>query len=105
MEPVHDAVFARLKADVLEGLAEADAGVLLSSEEVWETIRARQRAVLEGKIVVDPQAKPRYALADLTAQCDLNAPQTAEDEAWYQRYGGRRRTLTDQSIALNLPDS
>jgi predicted transcriptional regulator len=82
MEPVHDAVFARLKADVLEGLAEADAGVLLSPEEVWGSIRAHQRAV-EGKIIVDPQVKPRYALANLMAQCDLNAPQAAEDEAWF----------------------
>jgi len=27
-------------------------------------------------------AKSRYRLADLIAQCDLNAPASAEDQAW-----------------------
>ena len=43
-EPVHDAVFAQLKADVLEGLAEADAGLTIPAEEAWQSIRAYQAA-------------------------------------------------------------
>jgi len=35
-----------------------------------------------GRLVVEPQARPRYALADLLAQCDASAPISDEDRAW-----------------------
>jgi antitoxin ChpS len=40
-------------------------------------------SISDGKLIVDPQAKRRYTLADLMEQCDLTAPQAAEDEAWF----------------------
>ena len=39
-------------------------------------------SVAEGKLIVDPHPRRRYALAELLAQCDANAPRTTEDEAW-----------------------
>jgi antitoxin ChpS len=39
-------------------------------------------SIVDGKLIVDPQAKRRYVLADLMKQCDLTASCTAEDEAW-----------------------
>lgn len=38
--------------------------------------------VADGSLVAKPQTRPSYKLADLLAQCDANAPWTAEDEAW-----------------------
>jgi len=35
-----------------------------------------------GRLVVEPQARPRYALADLLAQCDASSPISDEDWAW-----------------------
>lgn len=61
-------MFAIPKA-VLEGLdLQANAQVGLS--------------VTNGKLVIDPHPKRRYALAELLAQCDASAPRTAEDAAW-----------------------
>jgi antitoxin ChpS len=39
-------------------------------------------SVSEGKLIVDPQVKRRYTLAELLAQCDPAAPASAQDEAW-----------------------
>jgi len=39
-------------------------------------------SIADGKIIIDPQAKRRYTLADLMEPCDLAAPQAAEDEVW-----------------------
>jgi antitoxin ChpS len=36
----------------------------------------------DGKLVVEPRPKPRYALADLIARCDPNEPEDAERRAW-----------------------
>lgn len=36
----------------------------------------------DGALIAKPQARPVYRLADLLAQCDADAPLTAEDEAW-----------------------
>jgi len=42
-------------------------------------------AVEQGRLVLEPQAKPRYALAELLAQCDLEAPATDEESrAWLE---------------------
>jgi antitoxin ChpS len=39
-------------------------------------------AIVEGRIVVEPKLKPRYALAELLAQCDFGQPMSAEDREW-----------------------
>lgn len=39
-------------------------------------------AVDNGRLVVEPQARPRYTLDELLAQCDASAEPTAEDGAW-----------------------
>jgi antitoxin ChpS len=36
----------------------------------------------DGKLVVEPRPRPRYALADLIAQCDSNAPENLDNRAW-----------------------
>jgi antitoxin ChpS len=35
-----------------------------------------------GRLVVEPQLRPRYTLDDLLAQCDASAPMTDEDRVW-----------------------
>ena len=39
-------------------------------------------AVDNGRLVVDPQPRPRYTLDELLAQCDASAEATTEDRAW-----------------------
>ena len=36
----------------------------------------------EGRLVIEPLAKPRYTLAELVTQCDPDAPASEEDAAW-----------------------
>jgi antitoxin ChpS len=38
-------------------------------------------SVLEGRLIVEPQPRPRYTLAELMEQCDLSAPMMDEDRA------------------------
>jgi antitoxin ChpS len=35
-----------------------------------------------GRLVIDPAPAPSYTLAELMAQCDLEATQTQEDQVW-----------------------
>ena len=35
-----------------------------------------------GRLVVEPKARPRYTLDELLAQCDASAELTAEDREW-----------------------
>lgn len=35
-----------------------------------------------GRLVIEPRARPRYALADLIAQCDPEAAASIEDQEW-----------------------
>ena len=35
-----------------------------------------------GRLVIEPEARPRYSLDELLAQCDETAPASAEDRAW-----------------------
>jgi antitoxin ChpS len=35
-----------------------------------------------GRLVVEPQARPRYSLDELLAQCDAAAEVSAEDREW-----------------------
>ncbi len=35
-----------------------------------------------GRLVIEPQSRPRYGLDELLAQCDATAEPSAEDQAW-----------------------
>jgi antitoxin ChpS len=39
-------------------------------------------SISEGRLVVEPNSRPRYTLAELLAQCDPSAPRTDEEQAW-----------------------
>jgi antitoxin ChpS len=39
-------------------------------------------AVDHGRLVVEPQARPRYTLAELLAASDYSQPQPAEEREW-----------------------
>jgi antitoxin ChpS len=48
-------------------------------------LHANQRVgvlISEGRMIVEPKVKPRYTLAELMAQCDLDQPMTDEDREW-----------------------
>ncbi len=36
----------------------------------------------QGRLLIEPQKRPRYTLAELLSQCDASAPVTEEDRAW-----------------------
>jgi antitoxin ChpS len=39
-------------------------------------------AVQGGRLVVEPQQRPRYTLEELLAQCNAKAPRSKEDREW-----------------------
>ena len=39
-------------------------------------------AVENGRLVIDPQRRPRYTLDELLAQCDPRAPRRKQDDEW-----------------------
>ncbi len=39
-------------------------------------------AVESGRLIVEPQKRPRYTLEELLAQCDPKAPRTVEEREW-----------------------
>ncbi len=39
-------------------------------------------AIKSGRLVVEPQRKPRYTLDELLAQCNPRSPQNKEDSDW-----------------------
>jgi len=39
-------------------------------------------AIERGRLVVEPQRRPRYTLEELLAQCDPKAARTEEDREW-----------------------
>jgi antitoxin ChpS len=39
-------------------------------------------AIESGRLVVDPQPRPRYTLNELLAECDPKARRTKEDREW-----------------------
>jgi antitoxin ChpS len=41
-------------------------------------------AIHGGRLVVEPQLRPRYTLDELLAQCDAKAPRTKEDREWLE---------------------
>ena len=40
--------------------------------------------VENGRLVVEPKARPRYTLSELLAQCDPSAERTVEDREWLE---------------------
>ncbi len=40
--------------------------------------------VQDGRLVIEPEARPRYSLDDLLGQCDETAPTSAKDRAWVE---------------------
>jgi antitoxin ChpS len=40
-------------------------------------------SVSDGRLIISPQSRPRYTLAELLAQCDASAPATDEDRIWH----------------------
>ena len=48
-------------------------------------LHARQQVgvlIRDGRLIVEPKVRPRYALADLISQCDFEQPMTSEDREW-----------------------
>ncbi|MGO9465214.1 MAG: antitoxin [Isosphaeraceae bacterium] len=41
-------------------------------------------AVQGGRLVVEPQERPRYTLDELLAQCNPKAPRSKEDREWLE---------------------
>lgn len=41
-------------------------------------------AVQSGRLIVEPQQRPRYTLDELLAQCNPQAPHSKEDRAWLE---------------------
>ncbi|MBI5311827.1 MAG: antitoxin [Methylocystis sp.] len=39
-------------------------------------------SVHNGRLIIEPSAKPRYTLDELLAQCDASAEPSEEDRAW-----------------------
>jgi antitoxin ChpS len=39
-------------------------------------------AIDGGRLVIEPQARPRYSLDELLAQCDASAEMSTEDQSW-----------------------
>ncbi len=39
-------------------------------------------SVEDGKLIVEPRPRPRYALSELLAQCDVDAAPSEEERAW-----------------------
>jgi antitoxin ChpS len=54
---------------------------------VLDLLRLRAGAVVglaveDGRLIVEPQARPRYTLDELLAQCDPSVEPTQEDREW-----------------------
>jgi antitoxin ChpS len=39
-------------------------------------------SIAKGRLIIEPHPRPRYALAELMAECDLSVPMTDQDRAW-----------------------
>jgi antitoxin ChpS len=40
-------------------------------------------AVQGGRLIVEPQQRPRYTMEELLAQCNPKAPRSKEDRKWF----------------------
>jgi len=41
-------------------------------------------SVSDGRLIVEPQSRPRYTLSELLGQCNPSVPATDEDRAWLE---------------------
>jgi len=41
-------------------------------------------SLADGRLVIEPHARPRYSLAELVAQCDPDAPIGDEEHEWME---------------------
>jgi len=49
--------------------------------------------VRKGKLVVEPQVRPRYSLEELLAQCDPKARRSQEEREWLESQAAGRELL------------
>lgn len=73
----HTAILRKVGGSVMVAIPPAllDLANLTVGRQVAVSVEA-------GKLVLEPQAKPKYALQELLAQCDANAPISEEDRTW-----------------------
>jgi antitoxin ChpS len=50
-------------------------------------------AIEGGRLIVEPKRKPRYSLEELLAQCEADAPVSAEDREWLDAHPVGREIL------------
>ena len=50
-------------------------------------------SVGDGRLIIEPNPKPRYTLAELIAQCDPSAPVSDEEQAWDEAESAGREML------------
>lgn len=58
--------------------------------------------VRSGRLIVEPQTQPRYALTELLAQCNPRAVRTEEERDWIPRKGTSRNTSGGSFDAISL---
>jgi len=73
----HSAILRKVGGSVMLAIPPAllDAVDLIAGNSVDVSVEA-------GRLVVQPQAKPRYTLDELLSQCDPQAPMPDEDKTW-----------------------
>jgi antitoxin ChpS len=73
----HTAILRKVGGSVMVAIPPAllDVMGMASGEQVSVSVDG-------GKLVIAPQAKPKYTLDELLAQCDPGAPLSEEDRAW-----------------------
>ena len=73
----HTAILRKVGGSVMVAIPPAllDVANLTAGRQVAISVEA-------GRLVIEPQPKPKYTLAELLAQCDPNVPVSGEDQAW-----------------------
>lgn len=73
----HTAILRKVGGSVMVAIPPAllDVANLTAGRRVVVSVEA-------GKLVIEPQAKPKFTLQELLAQCDANAPISEEDRTW-----------------------
>ena len=73
----HSAVLRKVGGSVMLAIPPAllDVSSLSAGRRVEVSLEA-------GRLVIEPEKKPKYTLADLLAQCNGSAPAGREDRTW-----------------------
>lgn len=50
-------------------------------------------SIENGRLIVEPRARPRYTLSELVAQCDLDAPHDDTLRDWHESSSEGRESL------------